>query len=162
MIPLISIVGKSGVGKTTLLEKLLPELRSRNLRVAVIKHHAHATPVDNPGKDTWRFRQAGANPVVVSSPIEVARFEQVAQERTLADIAESIRDVDLILTEGFKQETAAKIELSRAELGVDLVARSEDLVAVVTDHPIQTNLPRFGLEDVAGLADFIAERTRSV
>ncbi len=162
MIPLISIVGKSGVGKTTLLEKLLPELKKRNVRVAVIKHHSHTTPIDVPGKDTWRFGRAGANPVVVSSPVEVARFDLVSQEKTLADIAESIRDVDLILTEGFKREAAPKIELSRTELGVDLVARTEDLVAVVSDHPIKLNLPRFDFDDAAGLAEFIAKRARSM
>lgn len=158
MIPVISLVGKSGVGKTTLMEKLLPELKKRAMRVAVVKHHAHTTPIDIPGKDTSRFAQAGANPVIVSSPVEVARFEKVEREKTLAEIAAGICDVDLVLTEGFKREVAPKIEVSRSELGEDLVARSEELVAVVSDHPIQLDLPRFDLDNAAGIADFIVER----
>ncbi len=158
MIPVISLVGKSGVGKTTLMEILLPELKKRGVRVAVIKHHAHTTPIDIPGKDTWRFAQVGANPVIVSSPVEVARFEKVEHEKTLAEIAASICNVDLVLTEGFKREAARKIEISRSELGEDLVARAEELVAVVSDHSIELDLPRFNLDDATGIADFIVKR----
>src|SRR3989304_4563939 len=102
MIPVLSIVGKSGVGKTTFGERLLSELKKRGLRVAVVKHHSHTTPIDTPGKDSSRFAAAGANPVIVSSPVETVRFERVPREKTLAEIAASIENVDLILTEGFK------------------------------------------------------------
>lgn len=158
MIPVISLVGKSGVGKTTLMEKLLPELKKRGIRVAVVKHHAHTTPIDIPGKDTWRFAQAGANPVIVSSPVEVARFEKGEREKTLSEITASICNVDLVLTEGFKREAAPKIEVSRTELGEDLLARTVELIAVVSDHPIQLNLPRFDLDDAAGISDFIIKQ----
>lgn len=158
MIPVLSLVGKSGVGKTTFAEKLLPELKKRGVRIAVIKHHSHETPVDVPGKDSWRYADAGAQAVIVSSPVELVRFERVAHEKTLAEIVGSIANVDLILTEGFKREAALKIELSRAEMGTDLVARADELIAVVSDHPVPLKLPRFDLEDVAGVAEFIVKR----
>jgi molybdopterin-guanine dinucleotide biosynthesis protein B len=158
MIPVLSIVGKSGVGKTTFAERLLPELKKRGVRVAVVKHHSHKTPIDVPGKDSWRYADAGATAVIVSSPAEVVRFERVENEKTLAEIAADITNADLILTEGFKREAAPKIEISRAELGRELVARADELIAVVSDHPIPLALPRFDLGDAPGLAAFIVER----
>src|SRR5512143_3995447 len=113
MIPILSFVAKSGSGKTTLIEQLIPALKKRGLRVAVVKHHAHTSSVDVPGKDTWRFGEAGADMVVVSSPVEFVRFQRVARELTLAEIAATIDNVDLILTEGFKREPAPKIEIAR-------------------------------------------------
>lgn len=158
MIPVLSIVGKSGVGKTTFAEKLVPELKKRGVRIAVVKHHSHNTPVDVPGKDSWRYADAGAAAVVVSSPAEVVRFERVKTEKSLAEITASIENVDLILTEGFKREAAQKIEVSRAELGNELVARADELIAVVSDYPISLALPRFDLDDFIGLAEFIIKR----
>jgi molybdopterin-guanine dinucleotide biosynthesis protein MobB len=155
MIPLLSFVGKSGVGKTTLIEKLVAELKRRGYRIAVVKHHAHTTPIDGRGKDSWRFAEAGASLAVVSSPVEIARFERVTRELTLNEIAAQINGVDLILTEGFKREAAPKIEVSRTALGADLVARADELIAVVSDHPITLNLPRFDLDDAAGIAALI-------
>lgn len=157
MTPMVSIVGKSGAGKTTLIEKLLREFNARGIRVAVVKHHAHTTPVDSPGKDSWRFAEAGAAAVIVSSPAEIARFERVQRELTLAEIAERV-DVDLILTEGFKREAAPKVEISRAELGTDLVARSDELIAVVSDHPVALHVPRFELDDATGLVNMLCDR----
>ena len=158
MIPVISIIGKSGVGKTTLIEKLLPVLKGRGYRVAVVKHHAHPTPIDAPGKDSWRFAEAGADTVIVSSPTEIARFERVTHELTLAEISAQVEAVDLILTEGFKREPGPKIQVSRAALGTDLVGHPDELVAVLSDHPIAFDLPRFDLDAVVGLAAFIEEK----
>jgi molybdopterin-guanine dinucleotide biosynthesis protein MobB len=158
MIPLISIVGKTGIGKTTLLEKLIREFKTRGYLVAVIKHHAHATPLDTPGKDSWRLAEAGAHPVIVASPIEVARFERVAREPTLAEIAAGIQNVDLILTEGFKREVAPKIEVVRAAFGTELIAPPDDLIAVVSDRPIKLTVPCFDFDDAKGIAAFMVER----
>ncbi len=153
--PLISFVGRSGVGKTTVMERLVRELKARGLRIAVVKHHAHTPPIDAPGKDSWRFAEAGADAVIVSSPVEVARFERVGRELTLAEIAARTGDVDLILTEGFKREAAPKIEVSRAAVGTDLIATPQELIAVVADHPIALAVPLFALDDMAGLATFV-------
>jgi molybdopterin-guanine dinucleotide biosynthesis protein B len=155
MTPLLSFVAKSGAGKTTFIEKLIPQLKQRGLRVAVVKHHAHTSSVDSPGKDTWRFGEAGADIIAVSSPAEFVRFQRVTRELTLAEIAARIENVDLILTEGFKREPAPKIEISRAELGTDLVARTDELIAVVSNHPIALDVPQFDLNDAPGLATFI-------
>jgi molybdopterin-guanine dinucleotide biosynthesis protein MobB len=158
VIPLLSFVGKSGVGKTTLIEKLVAELKRRDYRIAVVKHHAHTTPIDGRGKDSWRFAEAGASLAVVSSPVEIARFERVTRELTLNEIATQIENVDLILTEGFKREAAPKIEISRAALGTELIGRSEELIAVVSDHPIMLDLPQFDLDDAIGITAFIEEK----
>ncbi len=154
-IPILSIVGKSDVGKTTLIEQLIPELKRRGLTVAVIKHHAHPTPIDAAGKDSTRLANAGADVVVVSSPLQVARFERVSRERTLDELASELRDVDLILTEGFKREARIRIEVSRAELGTELLSTPDELVAIVSDHPVEIGVPRFAFGDTARLADFI-------
>ncbi len=158
MTPIVSFVGKSGIGKTTLVEKIVSELKGRGVAIAVVKHHAHTSPVDAPGKDSYRYAQAGADIVVVSSPVQIARFDQVPQELTLAEITARIDGVDLILTEGFKREAAPKIEVARAAMGTDLVARPEELIAVACDFPIELQVPRFDLKDVSGLAAFLCER----
>ncbi len=158
MIPLVIFVGKSGTGKTTLIEKLLIELCARGLRVAIVKHHAHATPIDTPGKDSARFADAGAAPVIVASPVELARFDRLNQPLSLAEIASRITGVDLILAEGFKREPGPKIEISRAARSRELIADRDDLIAVASDHPVQVNVPSFALEDIHGLADFICQR----
>jgi molybdopterin-guanine dinucleotide biosynthesis protein B len=160
MIPIVSIVGKSGVGKTTLLEKLVGEFKRRGYRVAVIKHHVHTTSLDVPGKDSWRYGQAGADTVIIASPIEVVRFERVAQEKTLAEIAAGIQNVDLILTEGFKREAAPKIEMVRAARGSEIIAPPDDLIAVASDCPVELTVPRFDLDDIKGIATFIVQHFR--
>ncbi len=158
MIPLVSIVGRSGVGKTTLLEKLVSELTRRGVRVAIIKHHTHPTPIDIPGKDSARFTEAGATAVLVASPVELARFERTPRELTLAEIAGQVADADLILAEGFKREPAPKIEVSRVEWDGELLAPREELAAIATDHPFDIGVPEFELDDIKGLADFICRK----
>jgi molybdopterin-guanine dinucleotide biosynthesis adapter protein len=155
MIPLVSVVGKAGVGKTTLIEKLVSEFKSRGYRVGVIKHHVHATSLDVPGKDSWRFGEAGADAVIVVSPLEVVRYERVARERTLAEIAEGIKGLDLILAEGFKRQLAPKIEVVRAACGNENIARPAELIAVASDCPVEAAVPRFDLDDAKGITEFI-------
>jgi molybdopterin-guanine dinucleotide biosynthesis protein B len=159
MIPIISIVGKSDSGKTTLIEKLLPELIGRGIRVATVKHDVHGFEVDREGKDSWRHKQAGAHTVVISSPQKAALIRDVEKDLTLEEIREKlIQDVDLILSEGYKKDVQPKIEVFRKEKHQELLCTKEDhLVAIASDRTFDIDVPCFGLDDMKGLADFIEE-----
>ena len=157
MIPIISVVGKSDAGKTTLLEKLIRELKRRGYRVATVKHDAHSFEIDHPGKDTWRHAQAGSDHVVIASPARIAHIQRVKREMTLPEIAATIDDVDIILTEGFKRGPAPKIEVSRAEKGNELLCTREELVAIAADQLFDMDVPQFGMDDAAGLVDLIVQ-----
>lgn len=157
--PVLSVVGHSGSGKTTLLERLIRELKQRGYRLAVIKHHHHrGLRLEEPGKDTWRFAQAGADHVVLAGPDRAAHFYTFAEEPSLEQLAANIRDVDLILTEGYKHADAPKIEIIRGEVKSGLVSKPSDLIAVVSDQPLDLDVPKIGLNDVGQLADFIQAR----
>jgi molybdopterin-guanine dinucleotide biosynthesis protein B len=157
MIPVISIVGKSDAGKTTLLEKLIRELKARGYRVATVKHDAHSFEIDHPGKDTWRHAQAGSDHVVIASPNRIAHIQRIERELTLPEIVAAINDVDIVLTEGYKRGPAPKIEVSRAEKGRELLCSRDELIALATDQPFEMDVPQFGLDDAAGLVDLIEE-----
>ena len=158
-IPILSIVGHSGSGKTTLLEKLIRELKRRGYRLAVVKHHHHAgLTFDKPGKDTYRFAQAGADHVVLAGPDQVAHVRRFQREPTLAQVVAPIGDVDLIITEGYKHAHAPKIEVSRGERSAGLVSPPDELIAIASDRRFEVDVPQFRLEDVVALADLIEAR----
>jgi molybdopterin-guanine dinucleotide biosynthesis protein B len=155
-IPILSIIGKSNSGKTTLLERLIPELKRRGYRVATIKHHSHpGFEIDQPGKDTWRHAQAGSDHVVIAAPDKIAIIHRLERELTLDEIAAQISDVAIILTEGYKRAGKPAIEVVRAANGLELVSQPPQLVALATDTRLVTDLPQFDLEDVNGLVDFV-------
>jgi molybdopterin-guanine dinucleotide biosynthesis protein B len=160
MIPIISIVGKSDSGKTTLIEKLVPELTRRGYRIATVKHDVHGFEVDREGKDSWRHKQAGAHTVVISSPHKVALIRDVDKDLTLAEIRERfIQDVDLILSEGFKKDVQPKIEIFRKEKHKKLLCTKEDnLIAIVSDKKFRVGVSCFFLDDIRGVADFIEKK----
>lgn len=146
MIPCLAFVGRSRSGKTTLLERLISELRRRGYRIAAIKHTAHPVEPDAPGKDTWRFAQAGAAPVILAAP-----------ETPLEEALAGAPDADLALIEGYKRADVAKIEVQRG--GGELACAGDArLEAVVSDYWCDLGVPRFDPEDVTGLADWIEER----
>jgi molybdopterin molybdotransferase len=160
----ISFVAKSGTGKTTFLEKLIPELKDRGLQVGVLKHHAHATPFDVPGKDSYRLAQAGADVVVGACAVQVAVFYQEDGAADLGGvIARHFGGVDLVLAEGFKKGDYPKIEIHRAAAGhlsgvrdnTELLCEPGELIALVTDERLANHIPRFDLDDAAGVADFL-------
>jgi len=157
MIPIISIVGKSDSGKTTLIEKLVPELTRRGHRVATVKHDVHGFEVDREGKDSWRHKKAGAHTVVISSPEKVALIRDVERDLSLGEIRDKlIRDVDLILSEGYKRDVQPKIEIFRKEKHQELLCAKEDnLIAIVSDQTFDVGVPCFDLEDMEGLSNFI-------
>ncbi len=157
MIPIISIVGKSDSGKTTLIEKLVPELTRRGYRIATVKHDVHGFEVDQEGKDSWRHKQAGAHTVVISSPNKVALIRDVEKDLTLDEIREKlIQDLDLILSEGYKKDVQPKIEIFRKEKHKELLCSKEDnLIAIVSNQTFDIGVPCFDLEDIKGLSNFI-------
>lgn len=158
MIPMVGFIGRSNSGKTTLIEKVLRELRGRGYRLATIKHHHQDFFIDQEGKDTWRHAQAGAETVVLAAPTKVAMVKQVTEEMPLVDVAALITGVDLIIVEGYKQEQYPKIEVVRSAIQTEPVCRPADLLAVVSDIPLTLGIPWFFLNDSVGLADFIIEK----
>lgn len=153
--PIVSVVGKSDSGKTTLLEGLIRELKRRGYRVGTIKHDAHSFEIDHPGTDTWRHAQAGSDHVVISSPQRVASIRRVEQELTLDELAEAMTDVDIILTEGYRRGSAPKIEVSRKARSRTLLCSADELIAVAADYPVEMDVPQFSLDDYEGLVDRI-------
>jgi molybdopterin-guanine dinucleotide biosynthesis protein B len=156
MIPIVSIVGRSKAGKTTVMEKLIAELKRRGYRVGTVKHHSHGDfDIDLPGKDSWRHAQAGSDHVVVASPTRLASVRRLSRELSLDEIAAEFSDVDIILTDGFKREDKPKVEVSRQAVSTELLCKPEELIAIVSDQRFVVKVPQFEFEDVAGLADRI-------
>ncbi len=159
MVPVVCIIGKSGVGKTTVMEKLVLELKRRGYRVATLKHNVHGYDIDHEGKDTWRYARVGSDAVAISSSQKVAIIRKVDHDHNLAELQRFIGlDFDIILAEGFKQEKAPKIEVHRRELGPDLLCTKEELLAVATDEKLEVDIPQYALEDARGMVDLIEKR----
>ena len=159
MIPIVSIVGRSNTGKTTLIEKLIPELIRRGYRVATIKHNIHGFEIDHEGKDSWRHKMAGAQVTVIASPLRVAVVEDVNRDYALAELRDRyIRDVDIVLSEGYKKNPHPKIEVFRSELKHDPLCTKEDnLVAIVSDQPVERGVPCLDINNVQGIVDLIED-----
>ena len=160
MIPILSVVGRSKSGKTTLLEKLIRELAARGRRVGTIKHHYHGpVTVDIPGKDSWRHRQAGARAVALLSSDTVFVVRDTPAAMSLEALTHlGFCGVDLVLTEGFKSGPMPKFEVNRlAQQAPLLCGPADHLAAVVSDWDTGAPVPHFGLEAVASLADFIEQ-----
>lgn len=155
-IPVIAFAAYSGTGKTTLIEKLIRELKSRGLRLAVIKHDGHKFEIDHEGKDSWRFAQAGADITMISSAEKTAYIEQ--GDLSLEQLLGMVHGVDLILVEGYKNKDLPQIGIARKETGKGFTADISRFIALVTDMEADTDLPCFGLEDISPIADFIQER----
>ena len=156
-IPVIAFAAWSGTGKTTLIEKLIRELKSRGLRLAVIKHDGHKFEIDHEGKDSWRFAQAGAEITMISSAEKTAYIEQ--GDLSLEQLLGMVHNVDLILVEGYKNKDLPQIGIARAETGKGFTAEPEHFIALVSDMELETDIPCFGLNDINAIADFILERT---
>jgi molybdopterin-guanine dinucleotide biosynthesis protein B len=161
-IPVLSIVGRSKTGKTTPLEKIIPELKRRGYRLATIKRHSHpGFEIDQPGKDTWRHAEAGSDHVIIAAPDKIANIRRLEHELTLDEIIAQISCEslpDMILTEGYKTARKPAIEVVRAALGVELLCSLDQLVAVATDTPLEVPIRQFGLEDSQGIVDFIVAK----
>jgi molybdopterin-guanine dinucleotide biosynthesis protein B len=159
---IIGIAGWSGSGKTTLLTRLLPDLVGRGLRVSTVKHAHMHFDADRPGKDSYRHREAGATEVAVISPHRWALMHENRgePEATLEEIVRRMSPVDLLVVEGFKMHDHDKIEVYRRELGKPLLSPQDArVIALATDDPPPpTALPRFHLDDIGAIADFVCRR----
>lgn len=161
----IGFAGYSGSGKTTLVERLVPELVRRGLRVSVVKHAHHSFDIDQPGKDSYRHRMAGAAEVLVTSRARWALMAELrgADELTLEDVLSKLTACDLVLVEGFKRDRIPKIEVHREANGKGWIFPSDDqVVAIATDavEVPKNTLPRFGLEEYGRIADFVLTQAR--
>lgn len=156
--PVFMFVGHSGSGKTALVEKLLPELTDRGLKMATIKHAHHRVELDREGKDSWRYKQAGAVLSMLVTASELQLVADAVDRREPAQLAERfLGEADMVLAEGFSLTPGDKIEVLRRERGKPpRCALGDGLIAIVTDmEEIYPQLPHFALDDIAGLADFL-------
>jgi molybdopterin-guanine dinucleotide biosynthesis protein B len=161
MAPMISIAGYADSGKTTLIEKLVPELKKRGYRIGTIKHAVHESNLDTQGKDSWRHFAAGADTVVVSSAEKIAliqKREKVPKDSQaeLASLETFFPGMDIVFAEGYKSARIPKIEIFRSDIhDHPLCMNDRMLVALVTDAHIQCNAPKFGFDEIDKLADLI-------
>jgi molybdopterin-guanine dinucleotide biosynthesis protein MobB len=159
----VAFVAKSGTGKTTLLEKVIQRLKERGYRVGVIKHDAHRFDIDRPGKDSHRLTAAGADTMMISSSEKLALVKQHAAPPPVEDLVSIFfRDVDIVLTEGFRSSSLPKIEVHRKERSDTLLCRGRDydalLLAVASDEPLELDVPRLDINDADMVTDFIERK----
>lgn len=158
----VSFIARSGTGKTTLVEQVIRILKGRGYRVGALKHDAHRFDIDHPGKDSHRFTAAGADVMLISSPAKLAVVRQQEASPPMEELlAGFFGDVDIVLTEGFKQSGLPKIEVCRAACGNPLLSRGEKhdptLIAVAADVPLALDVPCLDLNSPEAVASFIED-----
>ncbi|MBI5892595.1 MAG: molybdopterin-guanine dinucleotide biosynthesis protein B [Deltaproteobacteria bacterium] len=158
-IPIVSFVGKSGSGKTTVLEKVITRLVKKGYRVGIIKHDAHGFEIDHEGKDSWRHKMAGAKVVVLSSPKKVALVKDVKEEMTVDALKFNFlnNNLDIIITEGYKKAKNPKIEVIRQK--AESVCKGDKyLIAYASDIKLKTKLPCLDINNAKSIANFIEKK----
>lgn len=154
LIPIIAICGEKNSGKTTVLERTIPYLTVKGVRVGIIKHDGHDFDVDIPGTDTYRLRAAGAKCIGIYSSYKYFVLNEECDMQP-EKIAEHFSNVDIILIEGGKHSNFPKIEIVRSEVSDRPICHANGLIAICTDRNTLDGLPCFDLEDYRGLADFL-------
>lgn len=154
--PILSFIGRSNSGKTTLIERLIPELVCAGYRVATVKHAGHGFELDTEGKDSWRHKQAGASTVVVISKGSMAMFADVPEELKVEEVRDRFLDsqFDLVIAEGWKSERYPKIVVVREQLE-EIPGPLDNLLAIVSMKPIQSEIPCLDRDNIQGLAELI-------
>lgn len=155
-VPIVCFVGRSNSGKTTFIERVIPELVRAGYKVATVKHAGHGFDLDTEGKDSWRHKQAGASSVVILSKGSMAMFADVSDQMSVEDVRDRFLDdsYDLIIAEGWKHEGFPKIVIIREQVG-EIPISTEGLLAVVSDKQVNLNVPIFALDDVPAVASLI-------
>ena len=158
-VPIVSFVGRSNSGKTTLIERVIPQLVQAGYKVATVKHAGHGFDLDTEGKDSWRHKRAGASSVMVLSKGSMAMFADVPDQFSVEAVRDRFLDdtYDLIIAEGWKHENYPKILIVREQIG-EIPVSAEGLLAVVSDKPMDLSIPLFGLDDVVGVAALIMKQ----
>jgi molybdopterin-guanine dinucleotide biosynthesis protein B len=155
-VPIICFVGRSNSGKTTFIERVIPELVRAGYKVATVKHAGHGFDLDTEGKDSWRHKQAGASSVIILSKGSMAMFADVSDQMKVEEVRDRFLDdtYDLIIAEGWKNEGYHKIVIVREQVG-EIPISPEGLLAVLSDKPVDLNVPVFDLNDVPAVAALI-------
>ncbi len=158
-IPILCFVGRSNSGKTTLIERLIPELVQAGYRVATVKHAGHGFDLDTEGKDSWRHKRAGASTVVVLSKGSLAMFSDVPDDIKVEQIRDQYlgQKIDLIIAEGWKSDGYPKIVVVRDQLG-EVPVSQEGLLAIVSNKPLEVSIPTFDPDDIKGLSELIVRQ----
>jgi len=157
MAHIIGFTGYSDSGKTTVVSRLISILKRRGYRVASIKHAAHGYDMDIPGKDSWHHFTAGADQVMVAGPDSFTIHERLPQPPRLSELIERMAGVDYILVEGFKEEAVHKVEVIREDKDPNPFTRPDELLAVISDTPIDKGVPCFQLNRLEELADYVTK-----
>ena len=158
-IPIVTFIGKSNSGKTTLLVKVIPELKKRGYRIASIKHTHHNVTIDKEGKDSWRHREAGSEIVGLLSGNILSMVREFPEEPDIEFIRDRYMDsVDIVLAEGFKWTSLPKIWVFRSENCDSVIKKDDSLVAVVSDEKTDIGVPWLNIDDIKAVADFVEDR----
>jgi molybdopterin-guanine dinucleotide biosynthesis adapter protein len=163
----IGLAGWSGAGKTTLIVKLIPYLRERGIVVSTLKHAHHAFDVDQPGKDSYLHREAGAREVLVASSRRFALMHELrgAEEPSLAELLRRMSPADLILVEGYKRDAHAKIEVHRAASAKPFLYPGDPTIAALATNAadcLPLDLPHVHLDDIAAIASLMLALARPI
>lgn len=158
MAAIVSFVSAvSNSGKTTLIEKIVKLLKARGLRVAVVKHASAGFELDRPGKDSWRFQEAGADSVVLVGPGKMAVIRRIDDVPSPEEIERAVSGVDIVIHEGFKKSAKNKIEVFRSGVSGDrpLCLEDRSYLALVSDQSFPVSIPCFDLDDAEGVANYL-------
>ncbi|MFL2640183.1 MAG: molybdopterin-guanine dinucleotide biosynthesis protein B [Dehalococcoidia bacterium] len=155
MTKLICIAGARHVGKTTVLETLIPRIIDRGYTVAAVKYSTHAHELDTPGKNSWRLKKAGAEITAMVTPEEIAEYRPMKTPIKISDFLERYREYDVVLTEGISQDDYPTVEILREEVNLIPSDQIINRVATVSDSVQSTNTNLFGFDDLDSLAEYL-------